>query len=304
MEGKRKILVLCGGKFALGALQKLAYEHYLCGVGIGQGQESVVKTLETAASTSQLPFKHFKDKKSIAELDEWIRSIQPDFIFSISFPFLIPSEVLAYGEKKFLNLHLGPLPAYRGPMPIFEVIRYQEKETAIAVHYINDAFDEGELIFNDFIAINPTDTFGKVATKLSAKAAQVAINLANMLEYATSIPSSAQDENEARYFEFPEEEDTFINWKNMSASEIVSLINACNPWNTGADCLINNSHMKLLSATVSEETHSAIPGTVLSYKDNGKIKIACMDNRCLLVETLSCDWGIVTSEQYVKFLET
>ena len=85
MSEKKKILVLCGGKFALEALQKLAYEKYLCGVGIGKGQSTVVTSLEKAAEQSQLPFRHFEDKASMDGLKEWIESIQPDYIFSISF---------------------------------------------------------------------------------------------------------------------------------------------------------------------------------------------------------------------------
>lgn len=189
-------------------------------------------------------------------------------------------------------------------MPIFEVLRYQEKETAIAAHYMNAELDEGELIFNDYMPIDPSDTYGRLASKLSNKATQVAINLANMLEYATVIPSVPQDENEARYFEFPDEQDTTINWKNMTAAEIVSLINACNPWNNGADCILGGTqYLKLLEATVVEENHTAIPGTVLSYNEQGKIKVACYDNACILIGLVHCDWGILTAERYVKLLE-
>lgn len=300
METKKKILVLCGGKFALGALQKLAFEQYLCGVAIGKGQDSVVKSLENASTTSKLPFKHFPTKKSTEELGNWIRSIQPDYIFCISFPFLLTQDVLSYGEKKFINLHLGPLPAYRGPMPIFEVLRYQEKETAIAVHYMNEDFDEGSLIFNDPVQISPTDTFGILATKLSARAAKTALNLANMLEYASQIPAHEQDENQARYFEFPEEQDTFVNWKNMSASEITALINACNPWNTGADAYLNDQLIKLVSANNRKAEHHHIPGTIIGLTEEAAIEVACFDNSILSIEIISSDYGILSAKKYAE----
>jgi methionyl-tRNA formyltransferase len=300
MEHKKKILVLCGGKFALGALQKLAFEQYLCGIAIGKGQDSVVKSLENASLGNKIPFKHFPTKKSVEELGDWIRSIQPDYIFSISFPFLLTEEVLSYGEKKFINLHLGPLPAYRGPMPIFEVLRYQEKETAIAVHYMNKEFDEGSLIFNDLVQISPTDTFGILATKLSSRAANTALNLANMLEYASQIPASEQDEHLARYFEFPEEQDTFVNWKNMSATEIVALINACNPWNSGADAYLNDQLIKLVSASSIELNHNHVPGSIIGMSDEGHIEVACFNNSILLIEIISSDFGILSAKKYAQ----
>jgi methionyl-tRNA formyltransferase len=300
MENKKRILVLCGGKFALDALQKLALEKYLCGIGIGKGQSSVVSSIDQAAKQSQLPFKHFEDKESIGGLKEWIESIQPDYIFSISFPFLIPGDVLAYGEKKFINLHPGPLPNYRGPMPLFEVIRYQEKQTAIAAHYMNEEFDEGALIFNDFIPIHSSDTYGTLATKLSAKAAQVALNLANMLEYATVIPSNTQNESEARYFEFPTLEDTLVNWKNMSAMEITALINACNPWNSGADAYLNNELIQIVSANCKELIHTHVPGTILGITYEGQLEIACFNNSVLLIEIIKSDLGLLPAKKYAE----
>ncbi len=300
MEDKKKILVLCGGKFALGALQKLAFEQYLCGIAIGKGQDSVVEALETASVNSRLPFKHFATKESIKELNDWIRSIQPDYIFSISFPFLLSQEVLSYGEKKFINLHLGPLPGYRGPMPIFEVLRYQEKETAIAVHYMNEDFDEGALIFNDPVQISPTDTFGTLATKLSSKAAATALNLANMLQYASQIPAYEQNEKQARYFEFPEKRDTFVNWKNMSASRITALINACNPWNNGADANLGGQLVKLVSASSKEATHKEIPGTIMGITTAGNLEVACLNESILSIEIISSDFGILPAEKYAR----
>jgi methionyl-tRNA formyltransferase len=300
MENKKRILVLCGGKFALDALQKLALEKYLCGIGIGKGQSSVVNSIDQAAKQSQLPFKHFEDKESLKGLKEWIESIQPDYIFSISFPFLIPGDVLAYSEKKFINLHPGPLPNYRGPMPLFEVIRYREEQTAIAAHYMNEEFDEGALIFNDFIPIHPSDTYGRLATKLSAKAAQVALNLANMFEYATVIPSNPQNESEARYFEFPTLEDTLVNWKNMSASEITALINACNPWNKGADAYLNGELVQLVCVNFIEAKHTHVPGTIIGITDDGQIEIACFNDSILLIEIISSDFGILSAKKYAQ----
>ncbi len=300
MEDKKKILVLCGGKFALGALQKLAFENYLCGVAVGKGQDSIVKALETASASSNIPFKHFSTQKSTEELGGWIRSIQPDYVFSISFPFRLNRDVLSYGEKKFINLHLGPLPAYRGPMPIFEVLRYQEKETAIAVHYMNDEFDEGALIFNDPVQISPTDTFGTLATKLSARASGIALNLANMLQYASQIPAYEQNENEAKYFEFPEEQDTFVNWKNMSASEITALINACNPWNNGADAYLRDQLVKLIYAGSREAVHQEIPGTIIGITSDGELEVACFNDSILSIKIISSDLGILPADQYAQ----
>lgn len=180
METQKKIMVLCGGKFAFKALQLLAYEKFICAVGIGKGSITIIDALERESEDNNFGFKSFSDKKSVTGMRAWIDDVQPDYIFCISFPFLLPENVLSYGSNKFINFHPGPLPQYRGVMPIFEVLKNQETETAICAHFMNSKFDEGNIIFNDPIAIQEGDTYGKLTVKLSDRMAQVTLNMANI----------------------------------------------------------------------------------------------------------------------------
>lgn len=299
MENKR-ILVLCGGKFAFPSIQTLGIEKFLCGVGIGKGDKEVLSILTAEQSNSGLEFMSFPDKASLSELRGWIDELQPDYIFSISFPFLVPEEVLSYGEERFINFHPGPLPEYRGPMPLFEVLRYQEKETAITVHFMNGEFDEGAIILKEKLPIQTNETYGELALKLSARTAMVVLNMANMLQFASTIPSTGQNEGQARYFEKPERSDTFIQWDRMPADEIIALINACNPWNQGADAILAGQHVKLLTASLSQEKHVNPTGKILHQTDQGSIAISCMHGEVIHVQIIAGDFGILTAEQFFK----
>jgi methionyl-tRNA formyltransferase len=302
MEKQKKILVLCGGKFAFQTLQLLAYEKFICGIGIGKSSDTIIEALERESEDSNIGFKSFPNKKSITEMRSWIDIIQPDYIFCISFPFLLPETVLSYGQDKFINFHPGPLPQYRGPMPIFEVIKNQETETAICAHFMNARFDEGNIIFNDPIPIKTEDTYGKLTVKLSERMAQVALNMANMIQFASTIPSQSQDEKLSYYYEKPELADTYINWKRMSANEIISLINACNPWNTGADASLYGEQIKIISATLLDLPHNSQAGTVVSMTNT--LNIACEENQQIAVEILSTDNGIMTAQQFTALSPT
>lgn len=301
MEDKKKILLLCGGKFAFRTLQLLAYENFLFGVGIGKSSEIIVDSLESECKDRAIDFYSFPNKKAISEMKNWINKIKPDYIFSISFPFLIPKEVLSYGEDKFINFHPGPLPEYRGVMPIFEVLKNQEKQTAICAHFMNSKFDEGNIIFNDPITIDEEETYGSLTVKLSNRVAQVALNMANMLQYANKIPSVIQDEENAYYYEKPLFSDTYINWKKMGAEEIISLVNACNPWNIGADTTFMGEPAKIIDAKICDDLHNnAIPGTILSITKEHEIQIACTNNNQIKVTIIKTEEGI----QSVKQLNT
>jgi len=296
METTKKILVLCGGKFAFPALQLLAYEKFICGIGIGKGSDTITEALENESKDNNIGFKSFSDKKSMVEMRTWIDDLQPNYIFCISFPFLLSENILSYGHDKFINFHPGPLPQYRGVMPIFEVLKNQETETAICAHFMNSKFDEGNIIFNDPIAIQEGDTYGKLTAKLSERMAQVTLNMANMLQFASNIPNQPQDETLSYYYEKPQLSDTYINWKRMTADEIIALINACNPWNTGADATLLGQQVKIIVASLLDESHENQPGTIVSLTDT--INIACQDNKQIAIEILSTDQGIMTAAQF------
>ena len=224
--------------------------------------------------------------------------MKPDYIFSISFPFLIPEKVLSFGTNKFINFHPGPLPEYRGPMPLFEVLRYQEKETAITVHFMNEEFDEGAIILKEKLPLSIHETYGELAVKLSERTAMIALNMANMLQFASTIPNTPQDESKARYFEKPEAEDTFIQWNRMPANEIIALIRSCNPWNQGADAILQGRPVKLIAATLSDEQHSTMNGTILHLTDDKDLAISCMDGKVIHVQIIAGDFGILTAERF------
>lgn len=289
-------MVLCGGKFAFPALQLLAYEKFICGIGIGKSTDAIIDALERESAESNICFKSFPNKKSILEMRKWIDDIQPDYIFCISFPFLLSEDILSYGNDKFINFHPGPLPKYRGAMPIFEVLKNQENETAICAHFMNSKFDEGNIIFNDYVSIKTGDTYGKLTVKLSDRMAQVALNMANMVQFASQIPSQPQDETLSYYYEKPNLSDTYINWKHMAADEIISLINACNPWNSGADATLLGEQIKIISAYLLDEPHETEPGTIVSFANT--LNIASEDNKQIAIEILSTDQGIMTATQF------
>ncbi len=298
MEEQKKILLLCGGRFAFKAIQLLAHENFLYAVGIGKGSAIIVDSLESECKNREISFYSFPRKENISEMKNWINEIKPDYIFSVSFPYLIPEAVLAYGEDKFINFHPGPLPQYRGVMPLFEVLKNQENQTAICAHFMNSKFDEGNIVFNDPIPIEEEETYGSLTVKLSNRMAQVVVNMANMVQFANKIPSVTQNNEKAYYYEKPTFSDTYINWKRMSAEEIIALVHACNPWNNGADTTFMGEPAKIIEAKIHDEFHdNAIPGTILSLTNNYEIHVACSDNKQIRVTIIKTEEGIESVKQ-------
>jgi methionyl-tRNA formyltransferase len=298
MKTDLKIVVLCGGKFAFPSIQLLAFEKYLAGIAIG-GEEKEARTfLQQEANKASLPFLPVPTAAKVGELEHWIRQINPDAVFCICFPYLLPATLLNLLPFRFINFHPGPLPEYRGPMPIFEVIRSNEKETALSIHLMNERYDEGAIILREPLALVSGETHGSLALKLADRASIAVMNIAEMIRYGTVIPTLEQSSISARYHPKAAFIDTCINWDQMHAKEIEALINACNPWNNGADTQLNNQPVKIAVAEAVNLFHREEPGTILRLDDSGTLHVACVEQQQLLVKVLVTENGIITADLF------
>jgi len=294
-----KIALLCGGKFSFPSIQALVFEKYLFALGLGSPDKGMAKLLEDQSQKNGIDFMAFPDKASLNKLPEWIKKNNPDAVFCICFPFQIPKECLDLLPGKFINFHTGPLPQYRGPMPIFEVLKSMESETAIGVHIMNEEFDKGPLILNEIVQIKESETFGSLSLSLSKRTALVANCIAQMLEFGSTIPIEDQSTlSGSRYYPNPKENDTLILWKEMHAEQIIALINACNPYNSGADTMTQQMQFKIVSASVRDEEHAYQPGTIIGLNDAKELQIACIEDQILLVDFLHSDIGFQNAKKF------
>lgn len=292
MIDKPKIAILCAGKSAFQAIQLLALENYLAGIAICGNEATIAEDLITFCTNSQIPFLSIGNKEKINTLSQWLIKIKADAAFCIGFPYKITPEVMSVLPGKFINFHMGALPEYRGPMPIFETLKAGEKETALTVHKMNENFDEGNIVFTERLLISDNETFGSLAIKFTEQIALAAQNLAQMLQFGSVLPSTLQ-ERSSSYHYFPGRKDTLIRWNYMSAEEVTDLCNACNPWNIGADTSIQLKHIKIISAIKTNKCHNnQTPGTIVSIRPDFPVSIACIDDEILDVTIVSSDWGI------------
>jgi len=94
-----------------------------------------------------------------------------DLIILAGFLWLIPENLLKAFPRKIINIHPALLPKYGGKGMYGEkvheaVIRSGDKRTGISIHYVNDNYDEGEIIFQDSFDIQPDDTAESIAQKV------------------------------------------------------------------------------------------------------------------------------------------
>ena len=72
---------------------------------------------------------------------------------------------------KVINVHPALLPKYGGKgmygKYVHEaVVQNEESESGITIHYVNENYDEGAIIFQAKCAVSPSDTPSDVAEKI------------------------------------------------------------------------------------------------------------------------------------------
>lgn len=85
----------------------------------------------------------------------------------------MPKNLIKAFPHKIINIHPALLPKYGGQGMYGDkvheaVITAHEKESGITIHYVNEHYDEGEIIFQAKCPVTPTDTADDVANKVHA----------------------------------------------------------------------------------------------------------------------------------------
>ncbi|RXP59447.1 phosphoribosylglycinamide formyltransferase [Lutibacter sp. HS1-25] len=94
-----------------------------------------------------------------------------DYVILAGFLWKLPEAIVNAFPNKIINIHPALLPKYGGKgmygMHVHEaVVANNEKESGITIHYVNENYDEGAIIFQESFEVLPTDTAEDVANKI------------------------------------------------------------------------------------------------------------------------------------------
>ncbi len=96
-----------------------------------------------------------------------------DFVVLAGFMLLVPKYLVDAYPSKIVNIHPALLPNYGGKGMYGDnvhraVIANKEPKSGITIHYVNEKYDEGNIIFQAETSITTTDTAEDLATKIHA----------------------------------------------------------------------------------------------------------------------------------------
>ena len=94
-----------------------------------------------------------------------------DWILLAGFLLMIPSEFCSRFKGRILNVHPSLLPKYGGKgmfgQRVHEaVFQAEEKESGMTIHYVNEFYDEGAVVFQGRVKINDVTNAQEIADRV------------------------------------------------------------------------------------------------------------------------------------------
>ncbi len=104
-------------------------------------------------------------------VDEILRLNGIDFIVLAGFMWLVPERLVKVFHNRIVNIHPALLPKYGGKGMYGDrvhkaVVENKEKESGITIHWVNEKYDEGDIVFQAKCKVTPSDTPADVAGKV------------------------------------------------------------------------------------------------------------------------------------------
>jgi len=105
------------------------------------------------------------------ELSRKIGLLSPDLIVLAGFLLKIPSDFTTFFSEKIINIHPSLLPKHGGKGMYGNRVHQSvkaagDKETGISIHYVNEHYDEGSIIFQAKVGVSEQDSIQDIAHKV------------------------------------------------------------------------------------------------------------------------------------------
>jgi len=129
------------------------------------------KVIERAENL-QVPTEIFsKEELFESKVLQKLKGLEPDLIVLAGFLLKLPQNIIEAYPNKIINIHPALLPKYGGKgmygMNVHRaIIENKEKETGISIHFVNENYDEGSIIFQKVVSLSGKESPEDVAEKI------------------------------------------------------------------------------------------------------------------------------------------
>lgn len=252
----------------------------------GRHKELVPTDVGALAAERGIPV--FCPQKLDAAAREQIAAQGFDALICFAYGKIFGPKFLSLFKAGGVNVHPSLLPKYRGATPVPAAILNCDGQTGVTVQTLALGMDEGEILAQEKIALDGTETTDSLLDKSAQIAANLLEGLLEKTAGAGSFPKGKAQEGEPSYTKTISKDDALINW-NDSAVKIAAAIRAYTSepgaWTRiGAE---SGETLKILKAAPLgfENDFASLPaGTVAAFDKKRGILVKCGDGLLCVTE--------------------
>lgn len=220
-------------EFAVPVLEELALHFQVTGVitqpdrQSGRGRKLIAPAVKVTADTLNLDLYQPDDvnsKSALARILSW----NPDLITVAAFGQILSPELLSLPPYGCLNVHASLLPRWRGASPINSAILHADSNTGVTIMKMAEGLDDGPILTQSSIPLQPDDTAGSLSIRLSRLGANLLVK--TIPQYISGdIQPQPQDLSNITYAPRLNRQDGLLDF-SQSADQLVCKIRAYTPW--------------------------------------------------------------------------
>lgn len=264
------------GETGFGTLNALLEKNRVLWVVLPEDTSESVPA-EKLAKKNKIQILRTGSSKKIKEL---IIKNKPEIVIISSFNKILPKEILKL--SKFINIHHGDLPKWRGRANVNWAIILDKKSIGITFHEAIPDLDAGNIYFKKKVAIEDKDTVATVYKKMNEV---ISSNINSVLKKVLNGYGGIPQRGKPTYCCTRLPEDGLIDW-NKKSRDIYNLVRALTTPYPGAFTFLDSKKMLVWTAEIPENPRiyeGRIPGRIIAINDKG-------------VEVLTGDKSIIIGE--------
>ncbi|MFH1577396.1 MAG: methionyl-tRNA formyltransferase [Candidatus Margulisiibacteriota bacterium] len=275
----------------------LGEKHQVCGLVFNCSNNFDIQEMKELAKPYKIPFwesNDLSDPKLIAAVKN---TIKPDLILIASFDQLAPKSLYSLAGLAAINIHPSYLPDYRGFHPYFWPLANGEKQSGVSFHYLSEKFDQGDVIAQKKVVIEPGDTAGIIIDKQKKVALKILKNMLAEIERTGQKPK-AVPQPAGNFVKAPKikQRDFFIDWRWPTA-KIIDRIRALNP-HSPAFTFFRGELVGIYQARPAQTSTKAAAGAIIALEASGPV-VKTGDGAVVLVVVLAGKRYLLSGNDFI-----
>lgn len=211
-----------------------------------------------------------------------VRELKPDLVVSWFWTTLLPMDVIGAARLGGVGVHPSLLPRHRGPDPTFWAIASGDTETGVTVHRLAEAYDTGDILDTERLAIDPSWNAWELARALDRPSLRKLRETVGRFARGEEVRGVPQDPALATQAPAPDDAACALRW-SWPTEQVLRHVRALAPA-PGAWTEINGRLVTVLRASPAQSFPAALePGEgaivdglpIVRAGDGAVVLVAC-----------------------------